>query len=291
VARRRKFVAAGINISLQQPHTPDRYIALLEAIFDLKHPIRVRGDQHIMISSVFEPDQNSNFIEGSLARFTEIDPAQPWFDLEQLDRADDSDRREIRIPDRLRPNYQGFYFYFDLSSHTFAFQQSSGAQSLSIRSVQRFLIESTRQESIVEKFGTVSVSIIQADDALDQILGLRKIKRLRIVYNLPNPDDHASLEAHMAAKFQAVRATKFDIVLEGDSRTGINPSDPEVRQLASSALRNGFVEAKGYNAANQLITASSEEHPKTSTESFDPEAESERNVLRHAARRLTPRAQ
>lgn len=81
MARLRKFVAAGINIALQEPHTPKRYVALLEAIFDLKHPIRVRGDQHIMISSVFEPDVSSNFVEGSLARFTEIDPAQPWFDL------------------------------------------------------------------------------------------------------------------------------------------------------------------------------------------------------------------
>lgn len=208
-----------------------------------------------------------------------------------LDRADDSDRREIQIPDRLRPNYKGFHFYFDLKSHTFAFQKSSGSESLSIRSVQRFLTESVRDKFIVDRFGTISISIIQADDALDEIFGLRRIKRLRIVYNLPNPDDHTSLEAYMAAKFKSVQATKLDIVLEGDPRIGIRPTDPEVRQLAASALRNGHVEAKGYNAANLLVETSSEEHPKTSTESFDPQAESERNVLRRAARRLIPRSQ
>jgi len=45
VARLRRFVVAGINVALQEQHPPERYVGLLQALFNLRSPARVRGDQ------------------------------------------------------------------------------------------------------------------------------------------------------------------------------------------------------------------------------------------------------
>jgi hypothetical protein len=284
VARLRRFVAAGINVSIPVPHSPARYQELMHAIFRLKRPIRVRGDQHIMISSITSKSAEANLVEGVLARFTEIDPNLPWFNLERLDAAEDEDRLSISIPASLRPNFKSFLFNFDLLTHTFVFEQASGPQSLSVSSVQRFLSDSVQDVGIVTSFGSISVSLIQNEDALDAIFSLSDIRRLRILYRLPNPDDHSSLEDVMQRRLAAINGRQVDTIWEGDARTGINPNDPEMRALAQSALRNGVVEARGFNGARQLVTASSEQHPKLVSERFDPNTTSEVNLLRRLAR-------
>jgi hypothetical protein len=284
VARLRRFVAAGINVSLSEPHSPERYAELLVAIFRLRKPIRIRGDQHILISSVTSISESSTYIEGTLARFTEIDLKLPWFNLDRLDQAEDDDRLSISIPESLRPNYKSFLFHFDLKSHTFVFEQTSGPQSLSVWGVQKFLSESTQNEEIMGTFGTVSISLIQSEEALDAIFGLADIRKLRILYRLPNPDDHASLEETMQKRLRAINGSQVDTIWEGDARAGINPNDPELRALAQSALRNGLVEARGYDSRRQLVTASSEHHPKLASEQFDPNALSETHLLRRLAR-------
>jgi hypothetical protein len=88
----------------------------------------------------------------------------------------------------------------------------------------------------------------------------------------------------MQARLKAINGSQVDTTWEADARKGINPDDPELRELAQSALRNGVVEARGFNANQQLVTASSEQHPKLESERFDPNATSETHVLRHLAR-------
>jgi hypothetical protein len=284
VARLRRFIAAGINVSLPEPHSPERYAEFFLSIFKLKTPVRVRGDQHIIISAISGASGSSPFVEGTLARFTEIDPNLPWFNLDRLDQAEDDDRLSISIPQSLRPNYKPFSFHFDLKSHTFVFEQASGQQSLSVWAVQRFLSQSVKDESIASEFGTVSISLIQSGDALDAIFGLKEIRRLRILYRPPNPDDHSSLEETMQKRLKALNGSQVDTIWEADARSGINPNDPELRGLAQSALRNGVVEARGFDIRHQLVTASSEQHPKLAAERFDPNAASEATVLRRLAR-------
>ncbi len=86
------------------------YTRLLRGIFQLRTPIRVRGDQFVMISSINSDGEEVPFIEGTLARFTEIDKDLPWFDVENLNQAQDTVRAQIVIPEGLRPNYKPFTF-------------------------------------------------------------------------------------------------------------------------------------------------------------------------------------
>lgn len=284
MARLRRFVAAGINLSLPEPHTPERYSELFVSIFRLRQPVRVRGDQQVMISALSHISSSTPYIEGVLARFTEIDPDLPWFNLDRLDEAEDEDRLSISIPQSLRPNYKPFLFHFDLQHHTFVFEQSYSQQSLSVWAVQRFLQASVRNEEISGKFGSVSVSMIQSEDALDAIFSLKEIRRLRILYRLPNPDDHSSLEEVMQKRLKAANGSQVDTIWDADARSGINPNDAELRELAQSALRNGLVQARGIDRHGQLVTASSEEHPKLASERFDPNGASETATLRRLAR-------
>ena len=101
------------------------------------------------------------------------------------DQAEEDDQLSISIPPSLRPNYKPFLFHFDLANHTFVLEQASGQQSLSVWAVQKFLSESVKDESIISEFGGVSISLIQREDALDTIFGLRDIRWVRILYRLP----------------------------------------------------------------------------------------------------------
>ena len=88
----------------------------------------------------------------------------------------------------------------------------------------------------------------------------------------------------MQKRLKAVNGSQVDTTWEADGRSGINTDDPELRELAQSALRNGIVEARGLDTREQVVTSSSEQHPKLASEKFDPGIRSEATVLRRLAR-------
>jgi hypothetical protein len=174
MARERRLMAGALNIALPAPHSPGRYVALIQSIFRMKEPVRVRGDEHLMLSSIDVTKQYEGYITGSLARFTVIDMEMPWFNIENLGPANVEMQESIFIPQELRPNYRAFLFYYDLNKHVFVFEHASPGESLSASLVFKFFTEITLRKSIFEEFQNVAVSLIQSEEGLQEILDLKK---------------------------------------------------------------------------------------------------------------------
>ena len=132
-------------------------------------------------------------------------------------------------------------------------------------------------ETVVSNYGRVETSLIQSEEGLDEILALRQLRRLRITYALPNPDDLGSFEAAMQQRLRDQHIQRQTLELEADTTNHIIP-DEQTNLLAQSALSNGAVEDTGYDASNNLVTRKSIEHPYSDTERYDPAREPEQNA-------------
>lgn len=283
MARKRKISVAAVNIAMGEPHSPQRYLQLIQALFDLRQPVRTRGDQFIIFASLDETDGDA--VSGTLGRFTEIEADLPWFDLDRMDAAGPDTLQRLSIPPRLRPNYRPFFFWLDGLRHIMVFEQRGQQISVSPWQVLRAMSELTAQPSVVAEFGRIEISLIQAEEALEDILGLRHLRRLRITYTLPNPDDLASFEATMQRRLAAQGIQRMTLELEADLQLTLEP-DEDTRRLARSALSNGEVEAAGVDGSGEPVLLRSNEHPRSTVETYDADAVSERHAFLKAARRF-----
>ena len=131
------------------------------------------------------------------------------------------------------------------------FEQYGHQLSVSPHQVLKAMSVLLMDETVVSNFGRVETSLIQSEEGLDEILALRQLRRLRITYALPNPDDLGSFEAAMQQRLRDQHIQRQTLELEADTTNHIIP-DEQTNLLAQSALSNGAVEGTGYDASNNF---------------------------------------
>ena len=107
MAKLRSLAVSALNIRIHPQHSREAYESLLRALISLKRAVRVRGDQHYMITHV---TKDKDIMFGEIASFTNIDPHEPWFDQATGAEATDKDVEQISIPEHLKPNYRSSSF-------------------------------------------------------------------------------------------------------------------------------------------------------------------------------------
>jgi hypothetical protein len=102
MGRDRLVRIGGLNIRVHTQHKAEEYVSLWRAMYRLRLPT-ARGVNALMIGTVTQLGEDSNSpLLGSIYRFTDIDPNDPWFDIEQHKRANDEDVAEVNIPQKLK---------------------------------------------------------------------------------------------------------------------------------------------------------------------------------------------
>jgi hypothetical protein len=279
MARERTMVAAFLNIEMPAPHPPERYVELFQAAFEIKKSIKTYGDTCHILTSV-NKETNDDILFGAIGKFTEIDEAMPWFDLNNLSEASDSQRKEIVIPEQLRPNFQSAFFGFIIRKHVFVFEKSGTNTAFSVPQVRKFLETLFSDELISQNFGTINVSIVQQRQGIDEIFSLPHLRKLRIEIARPNPpDDFGDYEKEIEERLREQNVSKQNIDLEANAGQSIKPSE-ETKKLAHLALSHGRVIGQGKNKDNASVTVTSEDHPKISLHRYDPDARSEISAFR-----------
>lgn len=273
MARNRTMSISVLNIEMEKPHSPERYVDLFEYAFSLRYPVKVYGDQSLIITSI-EP--KNGYVFGVIGKFTKIDEKADWLDIDSMDAADEISKKKIQIPPNLQPNYSPFYFHFNSKTHKMYFEKV-----VSPNSVRKFLSNIFSIESVSKKYGQVNVSIIQEEEALKEIFSLKLIKTLDITIFRPNPDDNGSLDEMMMEQMEEAGASQVRFGLTGSPKTGVQPT-PQIRQLGQAALEHGEIEAKGYDRNDNLVVLSSVNHPVVKKYRYDPEISSERDAFRAA---------
>jgi hypothetical protein len=282
VARELKLAVGGLNIRIH-PHSPELYDQFLQALYELRRPIRIRGDRFGMITMLNRRDLDDGIVRGFVRTFTKIDPKGQWFDEVSLDDADPELLKQISIPPNAHPNSSAFRFSMNVTKHLLTFEQYSKGRQLTAKSAYAIFRGLADDLEIIKRFGPIKISILQDRTSLDRIFALTRLKTITFVLDRPNPDIWSDdIEGQVDAHLAAVHAQQVAVSYTAPPG-GSLVETPSLRRLGNSALRNGEIEATGYEGRSH-VHVSTLDSPRIDQTSYDPEVENESTAFERLRR-------
>lgn len=256
-----KMVIGAINIKIH-PHSPEMYIELFKDAIALKSIVPIRGAIHGSLSkfNYLDPKDKTRGFKGNIYKFLNIDPNQPWFDVENEKVADTEVLKGISAIKNMKPNLSSFMYYFAPLKHRIFFTTYYDKKGISAKSIGNFFTNLFYEPSIIEKYGEVEVIIEPSTDKLDKIMKMSKIDKLELVISRPNPDDHGEAERKLLERLGRLNAKKLSEQYESISHETLKP-DSDLLVLSKIAASNGYVKASGRDDSGKKIYESTLAHP------------------------------
>ena len=108
-----------LNIAMHAPHTARHYIDLFIQAYRNQIQAKGRGDQYVLIGALdfVEKGHPERGLTGELYRYSQLDSKEPWFNINNREEASEDERKQIRIPDYLKPHFSRFPFVFFPKGH------------------------------------------------------------------------------------------------------------------------------------------------------------------------------
>jgi hypothetical protein len=260
MSRETKMTIGAINIKIH-PHSPEKYIELFTDVIKLKKKAAIRGDIYGSLSKFNYIDSNKlNGFKGYIFKFLNVNPDEPWFDVEQEKAADSRMIQEVEVLKKIKPHFSFFMYYFFPKKHRFIFTSYYDQKSISPNSVARFLENLFYEPEIIEKYGEVDVIVEPSVEGLEKIFAITTIERLELVITKPNPDDHEDAEQKLLKRLGKLKAKQLREEYVSERRESIVP-DNELKILSKIAASNGYVIASGRNLEGRPVRESTIEHP------------------------------
>lgn len=258
----RTFYVGALNIKMH-PHSPEAYVEALKQAFRTRVSVSYLSDRHAMIG-MFNPhnlDRPMDGYEGQLLSFVDFDPSEPWIDTAKGKQANATDLEKIVIPERLKPGMKRFNFAFFPESHRLVYEaKSHEGNSLGPRSAQKAFERILNDSTLQDKYGPIDVIIEPKKEALDKILGIARLSKLKIYVTRPNADDNHDAELEFMERLERMHAQSHTEEYHARQGQGLT-LDKETRTLAKIGSHNGYVEGSGRNAQNEPVYESTSEHP------------------------------
>lgn len=285
----RTITVSALNIVMPVPHNAQRYIALLQAAFNLKRPISLRGDFAGMIGSCRVEEMNGdNVVKGEFYKFFDLKIDGQWFNTIEQKPAEDNELAEIHIPENLKPHFQTFPFVFLPTNHRLFFITKDQKDNFSPGQAQKMLSVIFEDSMLVQEYGEIDITIEPSAETLQRIFSMPRLKNLVIEVTPPNPDDHEEAERKLFEKMGIIGADKQTIELTSNKPSGLKP-DAELKTLAEIAQSNGKVSGRGEDEAGQIINVSTAEHPMLEKTEYNPKTQSRSEALISKALELLQR--
>lgn len=284
--RPKKITLTAVNITVH-PHTPEHYAQLWSALFDLKRAIDIGRDQALMIGAI-EPRDKDDLTKGYIGllfRFTIIDKNKGWFDLESGEEADsDTVKREVKIPDNLRPNLSTFHYRLFPQSHRLVVESKNiKGESLGVAAVEKMLRQLVAEPKIAKRFENIDVTMEQSEEKILDILSGRTLKQLVITVKRPNPDDDSDAdEKEVLGELIEEKVRTKTIALSALSGGSIQPN-PRTKRFARVASSNGRVKAIEETKEGKRVPISSKSHPLVDQYAYNEDRQSRTDAFLEAA--------
>lgn len=273
MARKRTLGISAINVRVHTRHTPDEYVDLWRAMIRLKRA-KTRGYTALMIGTqrpLDGRDPRCGFY-GYLYRFVNIDPEDPWFDIEEHKKADPDEVAEVHIPAKLKPGLREFPYLFDVQRHRLYFLSGGTDGGLSPGLVKSLVDHLATMPRIVERFGDVDTTIVMREGALDELLAWPEIRQIRVVLERPNPtefDDDESFYERLQRRHLKREEHRFVKAPEAESIT----PDSEMVAMFERAVTDGVYMQRGVTPEGKVEDATSEQYPRQESGKYDPDAQ------------------
>lgn len=269
MSRTRHFDVSGINIRVHSKHAASEYTELWQKL----HTSRIYvtyANNALMIGDVRYENENDPAarLYGYFYRFLDVDPSNPWFNIDKHKKASESDVELVSIPAELKPDLIEIPYVLDVKAHRLYFVSHETQANLSPRLVHKLLTRLCTTDEIRERFGNVDLTILTEKAKIDELLRWPVIRNLTIKINRPNPNEEEDEAAFYERLKKRGLASETRIYKKADDAPTVTP-DEEMRSLAHIAADNGVVEVSGTNPQRWSDKASSQDFPLRMKGSYD----------------------
>lgn len=273
LAKPKTIAVGGINIRVHSKHEPAEYINLWNALLRMRKA-KIRGPSALMIgtSSRLNPSNPQSSLFGYLYRFVNIDPDDPWFNIDQHKKAEPEDVALVSIPPALKPNLAEIPYLFDVRRHKLFFLSGGTDPSVSAGSVtalMEFLCAHTR---IKDRFGDIDTTTLTKSGLVEELLKWPEIRRIDVSLKRPNPTDFDDDQAfYERLKRRNLKEEQYTY-LKAPGAASITP-DEEMKAIFERAVENGLYEQTGTNPEGKTDTATSSTYPRKEIGEYDPKVQ------------------
>ena len=279
----RQFRVAILNIVMPLPHTPSRYVELLQATYTRHRIASLRSDYAGMLGAL--DITQGEVISGQFYRFFNLNIDSPWFNLSNQQEAEPGDLAQIQVPTHLKPHHLAISFVFIPQRHRLIFVTRAGHESFSPTMAKSLLDSLFSDVELTQLFGEIEVTIEPSREQLRRIFSLPRLKKLLIELSPPNPDDLDEAERDVLDRMSEERAQRMSVELISRHPRGLQP-DENHKLLASIAQSNGKVSGHGEDENGNLITLSTDDHPLIKVVTYDPNIQTQNHALSLEAQTL-----
>lgn len=260
MARERTFQVCGINIRVHSRHHPSEYAQLWAALHSLG-TIFVRGHLGLMIGDRrLVRIREHDWVVGYFYTFVDIDPTQRWLDVESGREADEDTRHSVQIPANLRPNMTEVPYVLDTENHQLLFINKERSCSLSASNVRNLLKALTGRDEIMQRFGTVDLTIMTDTSQLEAMLSWPVIRKLHLTLERINPTDYED-DQEVFRRLADLGAKREERTYVKDDDEPTLRVDEPLRRVSRIAAQNGEVEVHGRDPSGHTGHAKSQKFP------------------------------
>jgi len=252
----------------------------LDEAFNLKTVVKVLGVYYGMIGELRSIDSEDPLtgLVGRFYRFINIDPKEPWFNLDKNEPATEAEMAKVVIPEFMRPGMTMFNFVFYPKGHKLYFEVHDKKGSLGSSSVKKLLDTVFAAPSITQAFGTVDITVIPAKEQLEKIFAINRLSKLIIEITRPNSDGGEEYEEQVMKRLERQNARQERIEYTAIPNTTIEPDD-ETKKLAKVASHNGRVSGKGTDLQGKKVILSTISHSWTEIIVYDSDTQTQIDAL------------
>lgn len=261
------FTIGAINISMEPPHSPERYRDLFLSLDKLDpSPIGpYHGDTHLVLASA-SIEKSTQYVYGKFVKFTQIDPSKPWFSKQKRTPVlDENGRPKPLVSSDYGPNYEEIPFVFIPEGHYLYFDTLS--KGISPKALSRGLFSILNNIETFLLFGNIYTTVAPAHDAIDRILAIPFKHKIEVVWTRPNPDVVTDDEQEMLARFDKIGVGRVNQTYIGKAREAVEP-DKQLLTLMGIAARNGYNKVTGRDESDKPVQLSTKDYPNLASTKY-----------------------
>jgi Domain of unknown function (DUF4747) len=267
------------------PHPTGIYATALKEISG--KPVGFRGNDFAVVLPPKVSKSDPDLWEGTLSVWTDIDSSEPSIDKGTFEKKN-VEEALVRIFAERGFNNRAFDYVLDAKTHTIAVALTNEqGKTISVRQVGK--IFSLLFSSLNKSKQTYEVTVVPSEDAIDSVLHLKRLDRVKIVLKRPNPGDHDGGDAdEVLRELEEMNTREADYIFVRQPGTDGIHLNEEFLKRARVAATNGYVESSGTDNDGDRQHPSTKEYPKVVKRALDVGA-TFLSVVRNEAKRFRRR--
>lgn len=247
MARSTKVYVGAVNIAAHPHKGPQTYVDLFRDLYGINKGVKLRGNEWAKFGSMFpinEDDFQDGF-HGYIYRYTQIDPDGKWLNtLSGKILAAEEAKKEVIVPDHMKPNLRLIRYAFFPKLHRLAFTTRYRGNSISPELIAKFIASLASHKEITGGKRVINITVEQSRETVDYILKNLSLQKLVITVKRPNPDDDGAEDDDTAAVLEDQHAERQVVELDAIKGMSLKPNERN-QKLARLATSNGSVFARG----------------------------------------------